>query len=153
MKDNTKKTLKYYFKAMCGHKVSGLTLTFAAISGAVLDAVVPVLSKNFFNILYEGGIREKVVQNLLGVLLIIAIVKFIRWLLWRVASFVINFFEIFVVLSSVRYYSGFNSFYHLSIFQRSGSWSFRSSSRYYGSLFHYVQACFGADLYSAFLLI
>lgn len=93
MKDNTRKTLKYYLLAMSGHKATGLILTFAAILGAVLDAVVPVLSKNFFNILYDGGTKETVVQKLLSVLLVIAIFKSTRWLLWRVASFVINFFE------------------------------------------------------------
>ena len=93
MKDNTRKTLKYYLLAMSGHKATGLILTFAAVLGAVLDAVVPVLSKNFFNILYDGGAKEMVVQKLLSVLLVIAIFKSTRWLLWRVASFVINFFE------------------------------------------------------------
>jgi len=93
MKDNTRNTLKYYLGAMKNHKISGLVVTTMAVLGAVLDAIVPILSKNFFNVLYDGGLKEVVVKSLLGVLIIIALVKFARWLVWRVASFTINFFE------------------------------------------------------------
>jgi len=93
MKDNTKNTLKYYVGVMKNHKISGLVVTAMAVLGAVLDAIVPILSKNFFNVLYDGGVKEVVVKSLLGVLIIIAIVKFTRWIVWRLASFTINFFE------------------------------------------------------------
>jgi ATP-binding cassette, subfamily B, bacterial len=58
-----------------------------------LDTIVPILSKNFFNILFDGGVREEIVKSLMGVLILMAVIKFLRWLLWRVASFSINFFE------------------------------------------------------------
>ena len=93
MKDKTKKTLKYYWGAMKNHKTSGLILTAAVILGSVLDTIVPILSKNFFNILFDGGVREEIVKSLMGVLILMAVIKFLRWLLWRVASFSINFFE------------------------------------------------------------
>ena len=93
MKDNTKNTLKYYWGVMKNHKVTGGILTLGVIFGAVLDAIVPILSKNFFNVLYDGGIKEQVLTSLLNILIIIAIIKFARWLLWRIASFTINFFE------------------------------------------------------------
>lgn len=93
MKNNTKKTLKYYFEAMKNHKFSGLILLAAVIMGSFLDTIMPILSKNFFNILYDGGVREELVKALLGVLVTMAIVKFFRWLLWRIGSFTINFFE------------------------------------------------------------
>jgi ATP-binding cassette subfamily B protein len=93
MKDNTKNTLKYYFKVMKNHKITGLVVTTMAVLGAVLDTIMPILSKNFFNILYDGGVKEVVIGSLMGVLMIIAVVKFSRWLVWRVASFSLNFFE------------------------------------------------------------
>lgn len=93
MKDNTKNTLKYYLGAMKNHKVTGWILTLGVILGAILDAIVPILSKNFFNVLYDGGFKEQVLERLLQILIIIALIKFIRWLLWRIASFTINFFE------------------------------------------------------------
>ena len=93
MKDNTRKTLKYYLGVMKNHKISWLFLAIMAISGAVMDTIVPILSKNFFNILYDGGLKEEVVKVLFGVLLTIALVKFSRWLVWRLATFTLNFFE------------------------------------------------------------
>lgn len=93
MKDNTKHTLKYYLGAMKNHKVTGWILTLGVIFGAILDAIIPIWSKNFFNVLYDGGVKEQVLMKLVQILVIIAVIKFIRWLLWRVASFTINFFQ------------------------------------------------------------
>lgn len=93
MKDNTKNTLKYYWGAMINHKVTGWVLTLGVVFGAILDSVVPVLSKNFFNVLYDGGVKDRVLVRLMQILVFIAIIKFVRWLLWRIASFTINFFE------------------------------------------------------------
>lgn len=93
MKDNTKNTLKYYWGAMANHKVTGWVLTLGVIFGAILDSVVPILSKNFFNVLYDGGVKDVVLMRLMQILVFIAIIKFVRWLLWRIASFTINFFE------------------------------------------------------------
>lgn len=93
MKYNTKSTLKYYLGAMKNHKITGWILTLGVIFGAILDAIVPIMSKNFFNVLYDGGVKEQVLTRLLQILMIIAVIKFIRWLLWRIASFTINFFE------------------------------------------------------------
>lgn len=93
MKNNTKNTLKYYFGAMKNHKITGIILTITVIIGAAIDTLVPILSKNFFNVLYDGGLKEEVLRNLMQILLIIALVKFVRWVFWRISSFTINFFE------------------------------------------------------------
>ena len=93
MKNNTKNTLKYYFGAMKNHKITGIVLTITVIIGAAIDTLVPILSKNFFNVLYDGGLKEEVLRNLMQILLIIALVKFVRWVFWRISSFTINFFE------------------------------------------------------------
>jgi ATP-binding cassette subfamily B protein len=93
MKDKTKKTLQYYWEAMKNHKTSGLVLTAAVILGSVLDTVIPVLSKNFFNILFDGGVKEEIIKSLIEVLIWIGVFKLVRWFLWRIASFVTNFFE------------------------------------------------------------
>ena len=93
MKDNTQKTLKYYFGAMKNHKITGIILTITVVIGAAIDTLVPILSKNFFNVLYNEGIKEELINSLMQILLIIALVKFVRWVFWRVSSFTINFFE------------------------------------------------------------
>lgn len=93
MKDNTQKTLKYYFGVMKNHKITGIILTITVIIGAAIDTLVPILSKNFFNVLYDEGIKEELTNSLMQILLIIALVKFVRWVFWRVSSFTINFFE------------------------------------------------------------
>ncbi|HOR02167.1 MAG TPA: ABC transporter ATP-binding protein [Candidatus Woesebacteria bacterium] len=93
MKDKTKKTLQYYWEAMKNHKTSGLVLTAAVVLGSILDTIIPILSKNFFDILFDGGVKEEIVKSLIGVLVLMGVFKLVRWLLWRVASFSMNFFE------------------------------------------------------------
>lgn len=93
MKDKTKKTFQYYWGAMKNHKTSGLILTAVVVLGSVLDTIIPILSKIFFNILFDGGIKEEIIKSLIGVLVLMGVLKLGRWLLWRVASFSMNFFE------------------------------------------------------------
>ena len=93
MKDNTKKTLKYFWQAMKTYKLWGVLLVVSIISGAILDSIIPVYFKNFFNILTGGQDKNLIIKGLLSVLLVIGIFKLIRWAVWRVAFFILNFYE------------------------------------------------------------
>ena len=138
MKDNTKNTLKYYVGVMKNHKISGLVVTTMAVLGAVLDAIVPILSKNFFNVLYDGGVKEVVVKSLLGVLIIIAIVKFTRWVVWRLASFTINFFESRAIVDLSRFCFDYLQKHSFSYFANNFSGSTVKKHKSFINTFEYL---------------
>jgi ATP-binding cassette subfamily B protein len=93
MKYNTKKTLQYYWQNMNRYKWRGVIMVASITIATILDTLIPVFFKNFFNILTDGQIRSAVISSLLSILLTIAIFKLIRWFLWRVGVFVLNFYE------------------------------------------------------------
>jgi len=93
MKDNTKKTLKYYWNNVGNHKVAAFVLFFSIIGASILNALVPLFFKNFFNLLTSGQSKEIIASGLLIVLLIIGGLELSRWFFWRLASFTLNSFE------------------------------------------------------------
>lgn len=93
MKYNTKKTFQYYWENMNNYKLWGFLLSILIIGATVLDSIIPLFLKNFFNILTSNQAKSVIIQSLLSVLLIIGIFKLIRWLFWRIAFFILNFYE------------------------------------------------------------
>jgi ATP-binding cassette subfamily B protein len=93
MKDNTKKTLKYYWKSACNYKLTGLIVLVTVVGASVLNSIIPLFFKNFFNLLSSGQSKDIVVSGLLTILLTIAIFEVIRWFCWRITVFAFNFFE------------------------------------------------------------
>lgn len=138
MKDNTKSTLKYYFGAMKNHKITGLILTITVILGAAIDTTVPIISKNFFNVLYDGGLKEEVVKSLMQILLIIAVVKFIRWVFWRISSFIINFFESKSIVDLSRFCFDYLQKHSFSYFANNFSGSTVKKHKSFVNTFEYL---------------
>jgi ATP-binding cassette subfamily B protein len=93
MKDNTKKTLKYFLKGASNYKIAGLVVVLAVIGNNVLGSVVPLFFKNFFNLLVSNQTKEVIVNGLLMTLLIIAILNLSQWICGRTTDFAINYFE------------------------------------------------------------
>ena len=93
MKDNTKKTLKYYLKNMGNYKLLSFSLCFLIIIGSVLESIIPIYFKNFFNVLTENQSKDILVASLLSILFVITMLKLLKWFFWRVAFFILNFYE------------------------------------------------------------
>jgi len=93
MKNNTKLTLKIYWQHTKKYKWTFFTIVFSVIVIRILNALVPIYLKNFFNILTVGGEKDLLVPSLLHVLLLIAIANFFIWALWRVATFLASILE------------------------------------------------------------
>ncbi len=93
MKDNTRKTLKYYWESMRKHSLSLFLLLVSIIGATILDSLIPIYFKDFFNILSENKDKEVLVGGLIRLLTIIGTFKLSRWFCWRIASFGLNFFE------------------------------------------------------------
>jgi len=71
-----------------------LTVLLVTIIGATaIDSIIPIYFKNFFNLLSENEDKILVVDGLIRLLTFIGIFSLTRWVFWRIAVFVLNFFE------------------------------------------------------------
>ncbi len=92
MKNNTKKTFKYFFQAALKHKTLGLVMFGSIIVAATLDLVTPLYFRNFFNILAAGHPSQLIAASLINILLMITLLKAVQWVLWRLATFSDSYF-------------------------------------------------------------
>lgn len=98
MKDNTKKTLKYFWRAGLKYKVSGFFNLFSVVVAVALGAIAPLFYKDFFNVLADGGLgKAEAVLMLIKILVIIAALNFLEWIFWRVSDFAVAHFESHVI--------------------------------------------------------
>ncbi len=93
MKDNTRKTLKFYWQEVVNHKISLWLAVFAMVAANVVDSIVPIYFKQFFNELSSNQKDDVLVKGLFTVLIIIVILSLARWVFWRIASFASNFMQ------------------------------------------------------------
>ena len=93
MKDNTRKTIKYYWSSLQNHKLSLWLSIFSVIIANFTDSIIPIYFKKFFNDLGLEGDREIVARKLIVSLLWIGGLSLTRWLFWRTAGFALNFLE------------------------------------------------------------
>ncbi len=93
MKDNTRKTLRFYWQSVSNHKFAFWLTVIAMSLSNIVDVVIPVYFKWFFNELSSGQSQEVITRNLLSILGIIALLNLATWALWRVAAFGTNFLE------------------------------------------------------------
>lgn len=93
MKYNTKQTLKIYWQHTKKYKWMFFLIVSSVVAIRFLDALVPVYLKNFINVLSLGGDRGLLIPQLLHILIIIAVISFSNWALWRVATFLVAALE------------------------------------------------------------
>lgn len=93
MLGNTKITLLTFLSFSSKYKKTGLSLSLLVIFASITNSITPIFYKNFFNFLAQNEKKDIVVNNLIGTLIIIFILLFLRWLFWRIASFLISDFK------------------------------------------------------------
>ena len=93
MKNNTKKTIQYYWQHTKKYKISGFFMAVGLVGAAVSNVVVPLYFKKFFDILVSGEQTDIVVKALIGILMMILLVEFIQWAFWRLATFLATHFQ------------------------------------------------------------
>jgi len=90
MKNYTKKTLGYFLSAISEHKLITFVIVLSVIGASVIDAIIPIYFKNFFNYLVQDSDKNVIYASLITTIIIIAIFKIVQWALWRIASFSSN---------------------------------------------------------------
>ena len=93
MKNNTKKTIQYYWQHAKKYKISGFFMIVGLVGAAVSNVVVPLYFKKFFDILVSGKSTDIVAKALIGILMMILLVEFIQWAFWRLATFLASHFQ------------------------------------------------------------
>ncbi len=88
MKENTKKTLKYYLKASLKHKGLIFLIFFSVFFASIISVITPLLFKQFFDSLADLN-----PENLIKILINLAVLEVIAWLFWRIATFSSTYFQ------------------------------------------------------------
>jgi len=85
--------LKAFWQAIRPQKISLYFCIFAYTTVGVLNLVVPLFYKKFFDLLAINSDKDSLAPQLVKFLIIILVLHFIIWIFFRVASFVTNDFE------------------------------------------------------------
>jgi ABC-type multidrug transport system fused ATPase/permease subunit len=94
MKYNTRKTIFYYWKETAKYKFIFIFLLISVIASSILDSIIPVYLKKFFNILTNNSNnKDVVVKSLVSVIVLVMIFKVSRWFISRLSDFVLSFLE------------------------------------------------------------
>ena len=86
MKNNTKLTLKYYWKHISKYRLSLFLTLFGVVVASLSDVIVPLYYKKFFDFLSNQSSVEIIAGMLVSVLIFIAFLQLIHWLGWRIAT-------------------------------------------------------------------
>ncbi len=94
MKQNTKKTLKYFLKHAGHYKwLTATIFLFLAIASAA-GMVWPIAFKQFFDILtMNPEPSDAAVSALISTLFLVMIVEGVEWIGWRVSAYLSNYFQ------------------------------------------------------------
>jgi len=98
-KENTKKytkeTLKYYLRATLRYKKTVLLSIFSMVVIIGLQIYIPILYKDFFNIIGENVLKGEIGRNaLLGIFSFVVLLISLNWLLWRSVEFPCSYYQV-----------------------------------------------------------
>lgn len=93
MKSNARQTLKAYFLASLKHKTSGFFILVSVIAASILNVVIPLYYKNFFDVLTSGSPAGLIAKSLIAILTVIFGLELLSWVFWRLATICANYFE------------------------------------------------------------
>lgn len=87
MQHNTKLTLKIYWEHAKKYKISLILILIFGIIAPILNTIVPIYFKKFFDTLVYNDIPDVLVSQLIHILVIIFVLNFIQWMCWRIVDF------------------------------------------------------------------
>ena len=71
----------------------GFIVFFSTIGASVLNIIVPLYFKEFFDVLTSGQSKEAIYNGLISVLIAIAGLEILQWILWRSSGFSLTYFQ------------------------------------------------------------
>ena len=98
MKTNTKLTLKIYAQHLRPYWLPFFVALFFITGAAIMTIITPLYMKDFVNYLADGGSdKAQVVNNLLRVLMYLAILHIFEWVGWRTSTYFAAYVELKVM--------------------------------------------------------
>lgn len=94
---NVKQTLRYYWQHTTKYKISFLVILLATIASSLLNVIIPLYLRDFFDILSSNQAVNIIYSGLIAILLTILGLKILEWVTYRLASFFIVYLEINVL--------------------------------------------------------
>lgn len=91
MKASSKSTLKKYWAEARRYKVAGWVIILTVIGGSATGAIIPLFVRDLFNSLNSSAPNKA--ATLFHILFFIGLLEFLRWLFWRIATFVNDYFQ------------------------------------------------------------
>ncbi|MEK7680603.1 MAG: ABC transporter ATP-binding protein [Patescibacteria group bacterium] len=88
MQNNTKATLKIYWQHLGNYKISAFVIFVTVVAASILNAIVPIYFKQFFNLLNQSQ-----TAGLMNVLFMVAALELLQWVFWRINTFTTSYFE------------------------------------------------------------
>jgi ATP-binding cassette subfamily B protein len=93
MKNSAKQTLKIYWQAILNYKIMAFFIVVSVIVGSIVDVIIPLYFKDFFNTLTSNDAQNVIVKNLISILIIIASLKLLGMVLLQSAEFLSVYFQ------------------------------------------------------------
>lgn len=93
MKQNTLKTLKFFWQQAMNYRLVFVCMTGALLVGVFASMAWAILFREFFDILTTGDGKDFVVSALISTLLYIVLLECVEWVGWRTAHFLNNYFQ------------------------------------------------------------
>lgn len=93
MKQNTLKTLKFFWQEAMNYKLIFVCMTIALLVGVFASMAWAILFREFFEILTMNESKDLIVAALISILLYIVALECVEWISWRSAHFLNNYFQ------------------------------------------------------------
>lgn len=93
MTTNVKQVLKVYWREVRNYKPLVFLMFIALGAATVIDLIIPIYYKNFFNFLTAPTAQSSTVQNLIKTLLLILAFNGAGWLIYRFTTFANDYFQ------------------------------------------------------------
>ncbi len=110
MGSNTKQTIKIFLSHSWHYKYQMITVLASVILATILNLILPLFYKEFFDGLSLGFSNENI-QHLFRILYWVLAINFLGWIMWRISTFTANNFES-RVMSDLSNYCYQNLFKH-----------------------------------------
>jgi ABC-type multidrug transport system fused ATPase/permease subunit len=90
-------TIRLYWQHLKRHSGLGAVMVLATVFASLINVIIPIFLKNFFDILGIAGLDKSAVNTLTDILIVIAILELVSWVFWRVSTFAAAHFEARVI--------------------------------------------------------
>ncbi len=81
------RTFKIYWQHIRRYSGLGVVMVLATIFASLVNIIVPLYLKKFFDILGVAGLDKSAASALVSILITVAIFEIVSWIFWRVSAF------------------------------------------------------------------